>query len=123
MPLDRKITIQHKLESVRDEHGESSDMVVGTYRMFATLMPKSQLETATEGGQLTARNRNYRIRFIKALENVRPADLFINAGEMAEVQQGVFESVIYKGTNLYEDTGRNGEVRRRWMVLECTYTR
>ena len=123
MPLDRRITIEHKLDTVRDEHGESTLATIATYSLYATVMPKSQAEQAEEGGTFTARNRDYRIRYHSALAAIRPSDLFIDAGETAEVMQGVFEKIIYKGTNIYEDTGRNGEVRRRWMVLQCTYTR
>ena len=125
MPLDRKITITRKLfnNTIDDETGETEEVVISTHRVYATVMPKSQLQTAEEGGQLTARNRSYRIRFISALETVRPTELFIDAGEITQVRVGMFEPIIYKATNLYEDTGRNGEVRRRWMVLECTYTR
>ena len=123
MPLDRKITIEYRLFATNDESGEADQIVQATYRVYATVFPKSQQETVDEGGQLTSRNRDYRIRFIKALENVRPTELYVDAGEITEVRVGVFEPIIYVGTNLREDTGRNGEVRRRWMVLNCTYTR
>ena len=123
MPLDRKITITQRRFEMRDESGESDAEIVATYRVFATVLPKSQLQTATEGGQLTARNRNYRIRYISALATVRPSLLTVDAGEINQVIQDVFEPIIYACTNKYEDTGRNGEVRRRWMVLECTYNR
>ena len=123
MPLDRKITITQRRFEVRDESGETEANIVATYRVYATLFPKSQLQTATEGGQLTARNRSYRIRFIRALESVRPSLLTVDAGEINQPFDDVFEPIIYACTNKYEDTGRNGEIRRRWMVLECTYTR
>ena len=67
MPLDRRITITQYVTEPRDESGETERIVVATYRVYATVFPKSQLQTALEEGQITHRNRNYRIRYIRAL--------------------------------------------------------
>lgn len=123
MPLDRRITITQYVSEPRDEHGETDRVIVATYRVYATVYPKSQLQQALELGQVTSRNRNYRIRYIRALDVVRPSLLTVDAGEIDEVIEGSFEPLIYFCSNKYEDTGRNGDIRRRWMVLECTYFR
>ena len=50
MPLDRRITITQYVSEPRDEHGETDRVIVATYRVYATVYPKSQLATGVGVG-------------------------------------------------------------------------
>ena len=123
MALDRKIRISYPTPGSRDEHGDFIPGPIESIDVWATVFPLSQQDTFEQGGVLTARNRRWRIRFWPALVGVGASALTVYEGEDVTLGDGTMESIVYVLNNIYEDTGRDGEVRRRWHVLEGTWTR
>ena len=104
--LDRRITIniQAEGEYVRGEFVEGEPT---PHSVWASRRDLSQEDTIDAGGQRTEKRRTWRIRWRRDF-----ADM--------DVQRiGVVDGAdTFNVLNFREDTGRDMDVRRRWLVIE-----
>ena len=111
MALDRRITVTIREPSTRDEHGED---VLGTpthYPTWATTFDKSLEDIEGEGGVRNERRRDWRIRW--------DSRFIVDDLTRIEIRDGADG---YNVLQMNEDTGRFGEVRRRWLVIQGIFS-
>ena len=118
MPLDRRLTITYTGPGHRNEFGEFVPATPEVWDVWASVDPLSQRTIFEEGGAADDRRRRWRIRFLPGILAVQANLVTIFEGEHVDTIDGPDTPVIYRAHNIYEDTGRNLEVRRRWMVVE-----
>ena len=111
MPADRLITVNLTVEGMRNQYGEYVEGEVTPIRTWATRMDKSQEDIESEGGSLNSTRRDWRIRWLAALD-AAPISMVsvVDGGQTFDV------------LNVIEDTGRNGDFRRRWLMIQGVHT-
>ena len=111
MPLDRRITITIIGEGMRNEYGEFVPGATTNHRVWATTFDKSLEDIEGEGGVRNERRRDWRIRW--------DSRFLVDDLTRIEVQDG---ADAYNVLQMNEDTGRFGEVRRRWLVIQGVFS-
>ena len=111
MPADRLITVNLTGEGMRNQYGEYVEGEVTPIRTWATRMDKTQEDIEQEGGSRNETRRDWRIRWFAALD-AAPVSL------VSVVDGGQTFNVL----NVIEDTGRNGDFRRRWLMIQGMHT-
>ena len=111
MPTDRIVTVQLQSPGTYNDAGAFIPGVETDYRRWATLVDTSverQLR-AGQGGSRAEESALYRVRYFRALAgaNVRTTFLTEDDGDR------------YRVTRITEQTGRDGNQRRRWLELDC----
>ena len=104
MALDRRITVTVREPSTRDDHGEDVLGAAVDYPTWATVYDRSLEDIEGEGGTRNERRRDWRIRW----------DSRFIVGDLTriDVQDG---ADAFNVLQMNEDTGRFGEIRRRWL--------
>ena len=118
MPLDRRLTITYTGPGHRNQFGEFVPAVPEVWNVWASVDPLRQRTIFEEGGASDDRRRHWRIRFLPGILAVQANLVTIFEGEHVDTADMANAPIIYRAYNIYEDTGRNMEVRRRWMVVE-----
>ena len=118
MPLDRRLTITYTGPGTRNAYGEFVPATPTVWNVWASVDPLRQQTIFDEGGTANDRRRHWRIRFLPGLLAVRANLVTIDEGETVDTVDMPDTPVLYRAYNIYEDTGRNMEVRRRWMIVE-----
>ena len=110
MPLDRPITIGVRGE---DDFNQAGQLVPGetvNYPVFATAIDISVERVLMTGGARLDSDRVFRVRWFEELA-LAPVTSVSVTDELA---------LSYTVTNVSEYVGRYGDLRRRWLDIECT---
>ena len=110
MPLDRPITV-----GIRgpDDFNQAGQFVPGetvNYPVFATAIDISVERVLMTGGARLDSDRVFRVRWFEELA-LAPVTSIELTDELA---------LAYTVTNVSEYVGRYGDLRRRWLDIECT---
>ena len=110
MPFDRRITVQIRGPSYRDDQDRFVPGAPVDYHVWAEYRPQDLIRIAQVGGIATVTHANWRFRFfseaIEASADLSSLKVIDEFGESFTVQ------------NLYEDTGRDDDQRRRYIIAE-----
>ena len=124
MPLDRRISVK-RVRTGRDEHGEAVEKVLLDTSVWADVVDPD-LETIAQEGRGTSAviRRNYRVRWRSDLAQAIPSEITVKDGTVAPdgVTADGTVDVVFTCLNVREDTGRMGDTRRRWLILEVQKT-
>ena len=112
MPVDRVIILKIEEEGHRNEYGEFVPGRSESHRIWATRRDLSLRDITEVGGELTNTRREWRVRWLKTLADVR--DLTTVSIED--------EGVEFNVDNLVEVTGRDGITRRRFYDIEGVHS-
>ena len=108
MPVDRIVTVSVVSPGMRDQHGEFVPGATAKHRVWATRFDQDLEDLNDEGGARTTGRRDWRVRWRRDIADI--TDL-----STIEVQDG---AQTWDVTNLVEDMGRFGDVRRRWLRIQ-----
>ena len=111
MPLDRRITVIIEEPGHRNMYGEYIDGIEVLIPVWATRMDKSQEDIESEGGTRNSIRRDWGIRWFAALDASEVSLVSVDDG-----------GLIFNVLNVIEDTGRNGDYRQRWMLIQGVHT-
>ena len=110
MALDRRITLAIQSAGHRNDFDEFIPGAIVNYPVWAEYRPQDLERIATTGGILVVTYANWRVRYfgtlIEAAEDLTRINVIDEFGES------------FTTRNIYEDTGRNGQSRRRFIVIE-----
>ena len=110
MPLDRPITIGIRGPDDTNAAGQFVPGAVELYPVFATALDISVQRVLETGGARLDSDRVFRVRwFLEAA--TAPVTSIELTDELA---------LAYTVTNVSEYVGRFGDLRRRWLDIECT---
>ena len=109
MPLDRRITLQIFGEGDYDEAGRFQEGVQVDHHVWATLLDTSLTRTLGQSGARGEEDAIYRVRYFAELA----------ALPFARVKVQEADGDLYLVQKISEATGRFGDLRRRWLELEC----
>ena len=109
MPTDRIVTINIQGGGTYDDAGVYQRGVDRLLRRWATLIDTSLERRFAIGGTIEYKNVLYRVRYFQDLADadIRITFLYDDAG------------IIYTLNTITEVTGRDGNIRRRWLELDC----
>ena len=110
MPLDRPITIGIRGPDDTNAAGQFVPGVVEPYPVFATAIDISVQRNLEVGGARLEADRIFRVRWFEELA-LAPVTSIELTDELA---------LSYRVTNVSEYVGRFGDLRRRWLDIECT---
>ena len=110
MPLDRPITIGVRGEDGFNQAGQFVPGAVTEYPIFATAIDISVERVLMTGGARLDSDRVFRVRWFEELA-LAPVTSVSVTDELA---------LSYTVTNVSEYVGRYGDLRRRWLDIECT---
>ena len=110
MPLDRPITIGIRGPSDTNAAGQFVPGALTDYPVFATALDISVQRVLETGGARLDSDRVFRVRWFEELA-LAPVTSLELADELA---------LQYRVTNVSEYVGRFGDLRRRWLDLECS---
>ena len=110
MPTDRVITIQVQELGDYNPAGVYQDGPSVDYTVWASLLDTSVTRVLEAGGARGDVDRAYRVRWFSALAVSRPSFVVITD----------HDGLRYTVTAIEEQTGRNAQIRRRWLELECS---
>ena len=111
MPADRRITITVTAEGMRNIHGEYQEGSTTAIQVWATRRDLSQQDIIEAGGQRDETRRDWQIRW--------DSRIAVTPVSRLEVVDG---GQTFNALNVIEDTGRNGDFRRRWLRIQGVYT-
>ena len=110
MPLDRPITIGVRGPDDFNQAGQLVPGVLVEYPVFATALDISVQRVLETGGARLDSDRVFRVRYFEELA-LAPVTSIELTDELA---------LSYTVTNVSEYVGRFGDLRRRWLDLECS---
>ena len=110
MPLDRPITIGIRGPDDFNDAGQHVPGVVVEYPAWATPIDISVQRNLEAGGARLASDRVLRVRWFEELA-LAPVTSIELTDELA---------LAYTVTKVSEYVGRFGEIRRRWLDIECS---
>lgn len=111
MPADRLITVNVTGEGMRNQYGEFVPGQTVAIRTWATVFDRSLEDIEGEGGTRSERRRDWRVRW--------DSRFIVDDLTRVDITDG---ADAYNVLQMNEDTGRFGEVRRRWLVIQGVYT-
>ena len=109
MPTDRMVTINIQEFGTYNAAGNYQDGADGLHRRWVTLVDTSLERQIIPGGARAEADAVYRTRYFRALAeaDIRITYLIEDDGDRYSIE------------SIKEVTGRDGNVRRRWLELEC----
>ena len=110
MPLDRPITIGIRGPDDTNAAGQHVPGVVEPYGIFATAIDISVTRNLETGGARLEADRVFRVRWFEELA-LAPVTSIELTDELA---------LKYTITNVAEFVGKFGDLRRRWLDIECS---
>ena len=110
MPLDRPITVGIPSPGDFNDMGIYEPGAVVDYPVFATALDISVLRQLESGGARLDSDRVFRVRWFRELA-VAPVTGLALTDELA---------LTYTVTRVEEYVGRFGDIRRRWLDIECS---
>ena len=112
MPIDRQIIVRVSETGMRDQNGEYVPGDFADHRVWATRLDQTLEDIVDTGGTRTTGARDWRIRWRSDIASI--SDL-----TLVEVRD---DAHVYNVENLIEDTGRNGQTRRRWLRIQGVFS-
>ena len=116
MALDRRITVTYEGPGgARDMHGEYVPGPTITKSVWATRRDLSAQDVLESGGSRTEILRDWQIRWRKDIAEIQESDLF---SSLMVLDNGK----LFNVTKVLEETGRDGDFRKRWLRIARGYT-
>ena len=107
MPVDRIITVRLTSEGMRNEFGEFVPGAAVDHRVWASRFDASLTDLAESGGSRDETQRDWRIRYradVAAISDLTKLEI-------------IDDEVTFNVLNMIEETGRDGNTRRRWLRI------
>ena len=112
MPVDRIITITITREGMRNEFGEFVPGAATDHTVWASRFDASLTDLAESGGSRDETQRDWRIRYradVAAISDLTKLEI-------------IDDEVTFNVLNMIEETGRDGNTRRRWLRISGVYS-
>ena len=109
MGFDRRITLAIRGAGRRNDHDEYIPGPLTNYPVWAELRPVDLERVVQTGGILTLVYGEWRVRYLQALMDAASDLTRVMVVEAAEA---------FTVRNVIEDTGRNGQDRRKYIIIE-----
>ena len=116
MPLDRRLTVTY--EGPGGYRNTQQEYVPGptiTRGIWATRRDLSSQDVIDVGGSRTEVRRDWQIRWDKQISEIREDGLLVSLKVIDKGKSFNVENVI-------EESGRDGDFRRRWLRIQGVFT-